>query len=824
MSSPSILTLLSLLMVTEVSSVNETNCSYTHLLEHLNLLDTNQVLANVRPVVNWTSPTEVNMDLYVYGILDVDEKSQTLTCQAWINTGWLNEFLSWNESDFCGIDKLAVPRKKLWTPDIYIQEDISSTDSITKGPFASLYSNGIVTVMDSLRLTTACNMDLYKFPFDTQTCQMTVTSISQCGRLGDTHFLIPLLYFLVLDLASFFINQTSGEKLSFKITILLSISVLLLLFNDILPSTASKLPLIASYCVVVFTLVGFNLLVTLLVGFLMDLDRKEGWGQTHASVQSSPPENEAEKGVPAEASPEQRAPGGGMQGLSDPRLLQLALEEVWRIRLEVASAAKAGDTEDKPAGAGDQGKTGYWERVASRIDTAYFCIYIIFIIVFHGFLYIIRLAGLLIGRLRCDAVQTADATSQGYADPCEVFLSLELDLHDGWRAAVLAGSDGPVRNLTTRTQVKVDMFLLGILDVNAKSQTFTCSISTLISWNNEFISWDPKEFCGKFSIQVPREKLWKPDIVIHEETFLLRSISDTGSTKPSRYARLFPGQVQVMDQKKLTTSCGMDMYKFPLDVQICTVTFLSLLIQDEITLGSLTTEDYKNKFTRKNLNQGEWDFLFMTTTKNNFTIDGVVWSQLEYKIHIQRRPQLYLLNLAMPIVLFLVLNLASFFINQTSGEKLSFKITILLSISVLLLILNDILPSTGDKLPLIALHCSTIFFMVGLSLLESILMGFLGDLDSKGCQDSSGGNGDPQILSSATGGTAQEKNPHLEEVEEVPLEERSDDQRKVTGGAGDHREPGYWGRVARGINKAYFCFYLFSTVVFFIYVTLQWFL
>ena len=35
----------------------------------------------------------------------------------------MNEFLSWNESDFCGIDKLAVPRKKLWTPDIYIQEE-----------------------------------------------------------------------------------------------------------------------------------------------------------------------------------------------------------------------------------------------------------------------------------------------------------------------------------------------------------------------------------------------------------------------------------------------------------------------------------------------------------------------------------------------------------------------------------------------------------------------------------------------------------------------------------------------------------------------------
>ena len=51
--------------------MSETNCSYTHLLEHLNLLDTNRVLSDVRPVVNWTSPSHVKMDLYVYGILDV---------------------------------------------------------------------------------------------------------------------------------------------------------------------------------------------------------------------------------------------------------------------------------------------------------------------------------------------------------------------------------------------------------------------------------------------------------------------------------------------------------------------------------------------------------------------------------------------------------------------------------------------------------------------------------------------------------------------------------------------------------------------------------
>lgn len=58
------------------------------------------------------------------------------------------------------------------------------------------------------------------------------------------NFIVPLFYLLVLDLASFFINDARGEKLGFKITILLSISVLLLILKDILPSTEDNLPMI----------------------------------------------------------------------------------------------------------------------------------------------------------------------------------------------------------------------------------------------------------------------------------------------------------------------------------------------------------------------------------------------------------------------------------------------------------------------------------------------------------------------------------------------------------------------------------------------------
>lgn len=67
----------------------------------------------------------------------------------------------------------------------------------------------------------------------------------------------------------------------------------------------------------------------------------------------------------------------------------------------------------------------------------------------------------------------------------------------------------------------------------------------------------------------------------------------------------------------------------------------------------------------------------------------------------KRRPLLHVINFLLPILFFLTLDLASFFIADHRGEKLGFKVTVLLAISVLLLILNDILPAMSNKTPLI---------------------------------------------------------------------------------------------------------------------------
>ena len=58
------------------------------------------------------------------------------------------------------------------------------------------------------------------------------------------NFLLPVLFFLCLDVASFMISNSGGEKLSFKVTVLLAVTVMQLLLNEILPASSNRVPLI----------------------------------------------------------------------------------------------------------------------------------------------------------------------------------------------------------------------------------------------------------------------------------------------------------------------------------------------------------------------------------------------------------------------------------------------------------------------------------------------------------------------------------------------------------------------------------------------------
>ncbi|XP_039509908.1 5-hydroxytryptamine receptor 3A-like isoform X1 [Pimephales promelas] len=394
------------------------NCSYQALIEYLGLDNSDVLMTSLRPVHNWTTPTTVLMNLLVTSITEVDEKAQSISTQITIIIGWFSEFTRWNPNDFCGINMSSIKKEMVWIPDINIIESIKTEFATIENQHVKLFNAGIILTSNTFALTSACKMDLHQFPFDAQSCTITLQSpihtsnelliypfsdssfltlsskkafqtqgewellsinISkgQADTIGDIQdqliytitirrrpllyviiFLMPVFYFLVLDVASFFIDSSGGEKLGFKVTLLLSISVLLLLLKDMLPSTASSIPLIGIYCVVIFAVMGISVLETIFVNFLM------AKGNQTFSV---------------EAMESTSAPSDTVKGPSDsvadsteeqPYTPEAILKQ---ILVEFQAVAHQNQKKKKPLS---------WTRVAKIIDVIFFFLYLITVIAF----------------------------------------------------------------------------------------------------------------------------------------------------------------------------------------------------------------------------------------------------------------------------------------------------------------------------------------------------------------------------------------------------------------------------------------------------------
>ncbi|XP_026172283.1 5-hydroxytryptamine receptor 3A-like isoform X2 [Mastacembelus armatus] len=284
----------------------------------------------------------------------------------------------------------------------------------------------------------------------------------------------------------------------------------------------------------------------------------------------------------------------------------------------------------------------------------------------------------------------------------------------------------PVKDYRQPTKVTLEVLLYAILDVKEIDQTFVPYVWIFMIWHNQYIKWDPNKFCGITSVSLPTEILWKPDLTIEEMT-------EKDKAPPSPLLIIHSnGRVVVQNDQVLVSSCRMHVYKFPFDTQSCTLSFRSVVHSvDELQLDHKYSSSEATNWSREAMRtQYEWLFIDMTVTNKTVNTFGMQQDMIIYTINMKRRSVLYIVNFLLPVLFFLCLDLASFLISDSGGEKLSFKVTVLLAVTVMQLILNEILPSSSDKIPLIVVFCIGIFALMMLSLLETILVMYLMEKDS----------------------------------------------------------------------------------------------
>uniref|UniRef100_A0A8C5DDZ0 5-hydroxytryptamine receptor 3C-like n=2 Tax=Gouania willdenowi TaxID=441366 RepID=A0A8C5DDZ0_GOUWI len=312
------------------------------------------------------------------------------------------------------------------------------------------------------------------------------------------------------------------------------------------------------------------------------------------------------------------------------------------------------------------------------------------------------------------------------ADSMGTFCSYQdvLNYLDLTRANELFSMTRPVKNHTKPTVVYLELALYAILDVKEIDQTFVPYVWISLSWMNDYISWDPNEFCGINHVTLPADVLWKPDLTIIE-------MIEKDSAPQSPHLNIdSDGLVKVKNDQVLVSTCRMHIYKFPFDVQTCSITFKSVVHPvSEIQLVNKPVSVELNQWTQEAM-RTQYEWLFMSMTVRSEVDEITKQDKIIYTIKMKRRSVLYIINFLLPVLFFLCLDLASFLISDTGGEKLSFKVTVMLAVTVMQLILNDILPSTSNRVPLIAIYYIGVFSLMLLSLLETIVVMYLLEKDS----------------------------------------------------------------------------------------------
>ncbi|XP_031670440.1 neuronal acetylcholine receptor subunit alpha-7 [Oncorhynchus kisutch] len=98
------------------------------------------------------------------------------------------------------------------------------------------------------------------------------------------------------------------------------------------------------------------------------------------------------------------------------------------------------------------------------------------------------------------------------------------------------------------------------------------------------------------------------------------------------------------------------------------------------------------------------------------------YPDVTFTVTMRRRTLYYGLNLLIPCVLISGLALLVFLLPADSGEKISLGITVLLSLTVFMLLVAEIMPATSDSVPLIGQYFSFAMMIVGLSLVVTVLV------------------------------------------------------------------------------------------------------
>ncbi|XP_044208911.1 neuronal acetylcholine receptor subunit alpha-2-like [Thunnus albacares] len=274
----------------------------------------------------------------------------------------------------------------------------------------------------------------------------------------------------------------------------------------------------------------------------------------------------------------------------------------------------------------------------------------------------------------------------------------------------------PVENTSDTVLVHFGLSIAQLIDVDEKNQMMTTNVWVKQEWNDYKLRWNPEEYENVTSIRIPSEIIWRPDIVLYNN-----ADGDFAVTHLTKAHLFYDGRIKWMPPAIYKSSCSIDVTFFPFDQQSCKMKFGSWTYdRAKIDLISMASDVDQMDYWES----GEWVIMNAVGKYNTkkYECCTEIYADITYYFIIRRLPLFYTINLIIPCLLISCLTVLVFYLPSQCGEKITLCISVLLSLTVFLLLITEIIPSTSLVIPLIGEYLLFTMVFVTLSIIITVFV------------------------------------------------------------------------------------------------------
>ncbi|XP_059377691.1 neuronal acetylcholine receptor subunit non-alpha-2-like isoform X3 [Carassius carassius] len=249
----------------------------------------------------------------------------------------------------------------------------------------------------------------------------------------------------------------------------------------------------------------------------------------------------------------------------------------------------------------------------------------------------------------------------------------------------------PVQHANHSVKVRFGLKISQLVDVDEKNQLMTTNVWLWQEWLDYKLRWNPVNYGGITSIRVPSESIWLPDIVLYENA----DGRFEGSLMTKAIVR-YNGMITWTPPASYKSACTMDVTFFPFDRQNCSMKFGSWTYDGNMVELVLINQQVDR---RDFFDNGEWEILSATGVRGSRRDGHLSYPYITYSFILKRLPLFYTLFLIIPCLGLSFLTVLVFYLPSDEGEKVSLSTSVLVSLTVFLLVIEEIIPSSSKRLP-----------------------------------------------------------------------------------------------------------------------------